>query len=139
MSGLEDELREMNRKLEIMMGRLDYLEAALIESRQYPELTQIMGDLKVGASLYTEPLKLIERLVRIKRQLARDKEHRDEISRIILNVLALRGPRNISALTREVQKERGSGSRVTVRKKVMELVDEGIVEKGEGYYYRLKE
>jgi hypothetical protein len=138
-SGLEDELREMNRKLEIMMGRLDYLEAALIESRQYPELTQIMGDLKVGASLYTEPLKLIERLVRIKRQLARDKEHRDEISRIILNVLALRGPRNISALTREVQKERGSGSRVTVRKKVMELVDEGIVEKGEGYYYRLKE
>lgn len=139
MSGLEDELREMNRKLEIMMGRLDYLEAALIESRRYPELTQIMGDLKVGASLYTEPLKLIERLVRIKRQLARDKEHRDEISRIILNVLALRGPRNISALTREVQKERGSGSRVTVRKKLLELVDEGIVEKGEGYYYRLKE
>ncbi|MBD3204708.1 hypothetical protein GF319_00015 [Candidatus Bathyarchaeota archaeon] len=139
MSGLEDELREMNRKLEIMMGRLDYLEAALIESRQYPELTQIMGDLKVGASLYTEPLKLIERLVRIKRQLARDEEYRDEISRMIPNVLALRGPRNISALTREVQKERGSGSRVTVRKKVLELVDEGIIEKGEGYDYRLKE
>lgn len=89
-----------------MIGRLNYLEAALIESRQYPELTQIMGDLKVGASIYTEPLKLIEKLVRIKRQLARDGEHHDEISRMILNVLALRGSRNISALTREVQKER---------------------------------
>jgi hypothetical protein len=94
-SGLEAELKELNRKLEIMMGRLDYLEAALIESRQYPEITHIMGDLKVGASLYTEPLKLIERLMRIKRQLARDEEHRDEISRIILNVLALKGPQYI--------------------------------------------
>jgi hypothetical protein len=139
LSELEKELRELNRKLEVMMGRLDYLEAALIESRKYPELTQLMGDLKVGASLYTEPLKLIERLVRIKRHLIRDEEHRDEISRIILNVLALKGPQNISGLTREVQRERGKGSRVTTRKKVLELLDEGLIEKGEGHYYRLKE
>ena len=42
-------------------------------------------------------------------------------------------------LTREVQRERGTGSRVTVRKRVLELVEEGIVEKAEGHSYRLKE
>jgi len=31
-----------------MMRRLDYFEAILTESRQYPELAQLMGDLKVG-------------------------------------------------------------------------------------------
>lgn len=69
----------------------------------------MMGDLRVGASLYIEPLKIIERLIRIRRHLARDAEHRDEVSRIILNVLALKGPKNISGLTREVQRERGTG------------------------------
>jgi len=54
-------------------------------------------------------------------------------------VLALKGPQNISALTREVQRERGTGSRVTVRKKVLEMVEEGIVEKAEGHSYRLRE
>ena len=38
MSGLEDELSELNKKFELMMRRLDYLEAMLTESRQYPEL-----------------------------------------------------------------------------------------------------
>ena len=121
------------------MNRMDSLEAAIIESRQYPEVAQLMGTLRVGASLYTEPLKLIERLVRVKRHMSRDEEHRDEVSRIILNVLAMKGPQNISSLTREVERERGQGSRVTVRKKVLELVEEGIVEKAEGHDYRLVE
>ena len=98
-----------------------------------------MGDLRVGAALYSEPLKLIQRLVSVRRHLSRDEEHRDEVSRIILSVLALKGPQNISALTREVQRERGTGSRVTVRKRVMELVDTGLVEKAEGHSYRLIE
>jgi hypothetical protein len=98
-----------------------------------------MGDIRVGAALYSEPLKLIQRLVSVRRHLSRDEEHRDEVSRIILSVLALKGPQNISALTREVQRERGTGSRVTVRKRVLELVEEGIVEKTEGHSYRLKE
>jgi hypothetical protein len=66
-------------------------------------------------------------------------EPRDEISRIILNVLAIKGPQNVSGLTREVQLERGTGSRVTVRKKLLELIDEGLVQKGEGLDYELLE
>jgi hypothetical protein len=139
LSGMERDLRELNEKLEQMMRRLDYLEAILTESRQYPELAQIMGDLKVGAALYGEPLKLIQRLLGVRRFLAKSPESRDDVSRIILNALALKGPMNISQLTREVERERGSASRVTVRKRVRDLLDEGVIEKGDGFEYRLSE
>ncbi|MBD3171458.1 hypothetical protein GF326_03195 [Candidatus Bathyarchaeota archaeon] len=139
MSSLEDELRELNDKLELMMKRLDYMEALMTQSQEYAEASQIIGGFRMGASLYSEPLKLVQRLMSVQRGLKRSEEPRDEISRIILNVLAIRGPQNISSLTREVQRERGTGSRVTVRKKLLELVAEGLVEKAEGYDYKLVE
>ena len=139
MSDTEDGLKALNEKLERMIHRLDYLEAILTESRQYPEIARLMGDLKVGAALYGEPLKLIQRLIGVRRHLDRTPESRDDVSRIILNALALKGPMNISALTREVATERGSASRVTVRKRVTDLLDEGAIEKGEGFDYRLVE
>jgi len=138
MSGVEDDLKALNEKLERVMNRLDYMEAILTESRKYPELARLMGDLKVGAALYGEPLKLIQRLLGVRRYLEKAPESRDEVSRIILNSLALRGPMNISQLTREVAREKGSASRVTVRKRVRELLKEGVIEKGEGYEYRLR-
>jgi hypothetical protein len=137
LSSLEDELRELNEKLELMMKRLDYIEALMTQSQEYPELSRIMNGLRVGTSLYSEPLKLIQRLVSVQRRLKRSHEPRDEISRIILNVLAIKGPQNVSGLTREVQLERGKGSRVTIRKKLLELLDEGLIEKAEGHDYKL--
>ena len=139
MSGLEDELRELNEKLELMMKRLDYMEALMTQSQEYPELSRVMSGLKVGTSLYSEPLKLIQRLISVQRRLKRSEEPRDEISRIILNVLAIKGPQNVRSLTREVQMERGKGSRVTIRKKLLELMDEDLIEKGEGHDYKLIE
>jgi len=133
----KDDLKELNKKLEIMMRRLDYLEAVLTETKEYPELAQVMGGLRVGTALYREPLKLIERLIGVRRYLEKSPESRDEVSRIILNTLAIKGPMNVSALTREVAGEKGSSSRVTVRKKLLALVEEGIVEKGDGHRYRL--
>ena len=94
-----------------------------------------MGDLKVGVALYGEPLKRIQRLLGVRRHLKRISESRDEVSRIILNALALKGPMNISQMNREV--ERGSVSRVTLRKRVRSLMEEGVLERGEGFEYRL--
>jgi hypothetical protein len=139
LSGAEDDLKSLNEKMERMMRRLDYLEAILTESRQYPELAQLMGDLKVGAALYGEPLKLIQRLLGVRRYLEKTPDSRDEVSRIILNSLALKGPMNISQMTREVERERGTASRVTVRKRVQDLLEEGAIEKGDGFEYKLKE
>jgi len=121
------------------MHRLDYLEAILTESRNYPELAGILRDLRVGAGLYGEPLKLIQRLIGLRRLMQRDSELRDETSRALLNALAMKGPMNISALTREVAQAKGKSSRVTVRKRVQELLAEGIIEKDEGNLYRLVE
>ena len=139
MSGLEDELKGLNEKLKLMLKRLDYLEAVMTQNQEYPELSHVMSSLRVGTSLYSEPLKLIQRLVSVQRRLKRSEEPRDEISRIILNVLAIKGPQNVSGLTREVQLDRGTGSRVTIRKKLLELIDEGLVQKGEGLDYKLVE
>ena len=139
MAGTGDDLKALNEKLERMIRRLDYLEAILTESRQYPEIAQLMGDLKVGAALYGEPLKLIQRLLGVRRHLERTPESRDEVSRTILNALALKGPMNISQMTREVERERGSASRVTVRKRVRSLMEEGVLERGEGFEYQLRE
>ena len=133
----KDDLKALNEKLEIILHRLDYLEAVLTETKQYPELAQIMGGLRVGTALYREPLKLIERLIGVRRYLEKTPESRDEVSRIILNALAIKGPMNVSALTREVAGEKGSASRVTVRKRLLSLVEEGIVEKGGGHQYKL--
>ncbi len=139
MAGTGDDLKALNEKLERMIRRLDYLEAILTESRQYPEIAQLMGDLKVGAALYGEPLKLIQRLLGVRRYLERTPESRDEVSRTILNALALKGPMNISQMTREVERERGSASRITVRKRVRSLMEERALERGEGFEYRLRE
>jgi hypothetical protein len=139
LSGLEDELKELNEKFELMMKRLDYIEALMTQNQEYPELSQVMNGLRVGTSLYSEPLKLIQRLMSVQRRLKRSEEPRDEISRIILNVLAIKGPQNVSSLTREIQMERGTGSRVTIRKKLLELLEEGIIEKTEGHDYKLVE
>jgi hypothetical protein len=132
-------LKELNEKLELMMKRLDYIEALMTQSQEYPELSRVLNGLRVGASLYSEPLKLIQRLVSVQHRLRRSEDPRDEISRIILNVLAIKGPQNVSSLTREVQLERGTGSRVTIRKKLLKLVEEGLIEKAEGHDYKLTE
>ncbi len=139
LSGLEDELKELNEKLEYIMKRMDYLEAVMTQDKEYPELSNVMRSLRVGTRLYSEPLKLIQRLVGIQRELRRSEKHRDEISRIILNVLAIKGPQNVSSLAREVRLERGTSSRVTIRKRLLELIDEGLVEKGDGIDYSLIE
>lgn len=138
MSGV-DELKELNDKLEAVMHRLDYLEAILTESRNYPELTGLLRDLRVGAGLYGEPLKMIQRLIGLRRLMEKESDLRDETSRAILNALALKGPMNISALTREVAYAKGKSSRVTVRKKIQELVKEGIIKKADNNNYCLSE
>jgi len=132
-------LRRLSEQLEAVIRRLDLIEAVLTEQRSYPELAAIMGDLKMSANLYNEPLKLIQRLITAKRIVQRSEEPRDEVSRLILNSLAIRGPMNVSGLAREITSARGSASRVTVRKRLKALLEEGVVVKDEDGSYRLKE
>jgi predicted transcriptional regulator len=137
---MEDDadLRSVSEQLEAVMRRLDLIEAVLTEQRSYPELAAVMSDLRMSASLYNEPLKLIQRLITVRR-INQRAEPRDEVSRIILNTLAVKGALNISELAREVAVARGSASRVTVRKRLSILIDEGIIKKNADGSYRLRE
>ena len=134
---MSGDLNDVNKKLEEVIRRLNSLEAVITETRKYPEVASLMHDLKIGAQLYDEPLKMIQRLLEVKHFLDRSTKSRDEITREILNALALKGPMNISELTREIANIRGKASRVTVKKHLEALLKEKIVTKIENGRYQL--
>jgi len=131
------DLKELNEKLEEVIHRLNSLEAIITETRKFPEVASLMHDLKIGAQLYDEPLKMLQRLIEVKHYLDRHTESRDEITREILNALALKGPMNISELTREMTNIRGKASRVTVKKRIDTLIQKKMVSKTETGRYQI--
>jgi DNA-binding transcriptional ArsR family regulator len=134
---MSGDLNDINKKLEEVIRRLNSLEAMITETRKYPEVASLMRDLKIGAQLYDEPLKMIQRLLEVKHYLDQNMDSRDEITREILNALALKGPMNISELTRELANVRGKASRVTVKKHIDALLKQKIVSKSETGRYQL--
>lgn len=135
MPDIDGSLKSLNEKLDWIINRLNYLENVLIESQQYPEVVTFLQSLKLGTALYGEPLKTLNRLVSA-RKLIESTSQKDEINKIILNYIALKGPKNISELTREVGRQRGKKSRTTIRKKVKQLLKSKALTK-EGTRYRL--
>jgi hypothetical protein len=135
LSDIDGSLKSLNQKLDWIINRLNYLEAVLTESQQYPEVVDFLQSLKLGTALYGEPLKTLNQIVSA-RQLIESTAQKDEVNKIILNYIAVKGPRNISELTREIGRQRGKASRTTTRKKVKQLVESKALVR-EGSRYRL--
>jgi len=130
-------LESLNKKMDWIVNRLNYLETFLAESQKYPEVISFLRSLRMGTAIYGEPLKTLDRLVSAKR-VVETTSKQDEISRIIVNAIALRGRLNISQLTGEVRAQRGRASRTTVRRRAKSLLENRALIK-EGSYYRLAE
>jgi hypothetical protein len=130
LSDIEGSLKSLNKKLDWIIDRLNYLETVLAESQQYPEVVDFLQNLKIGTAMYGEPLRTLNRIVSA-RKLIDSASVKDEINKIILNYLAVKGPKNISELTREIKRQRGKASRTTVRNRIKYLIEKN------GTRYRL--
>ncbi len=133
-------IEELGMKLDRIAERLETLEALITANPDYAGLIPYIRLTQASVGLYNEPLKLLSRIRLAERQQGRLKS-RDEMSRCIIQSLALKGPLSTSALAREVKGMRGKSSRRIIRERLIKLEGAGIIRrlKGTAATYELVE
>jgi hypothetical protein len=136
-----DKIRELDQKLDTIMSRLEIIERTLSDSLEHPELASTISNLRAGVLLVKEPISALERLSAARKYIHRRSVEKDEISRLIIQSLALRGSQNTSQIERAVREARGHASRRIIRSRLRNLMSEGIVRvgRGRGAVYELAE
>ncbi len=127
-----DSMEALGKKLDQILRRLDLLEELLLEKPEYDGLTAALRLTRVGVGMYGEPLKIAARLKNAQEFLQRKAIAQDDISRYIIQALAVKGALNISAITRQVIAMRGKASRRIIRERVKKLQELSVLLKTDG-------
>ena len=129
----EEKLKDLDKKLDVIMKRLDTIEEILLLYGEYPYLAAAVRSMRRSVAFYSEPIKALQRLSTARSFLRRRATSKDELSQTIIGILAGKGPLNISQVTRAVRAVKGKASRRIVRERLKRLEEQGVVHLTEGW------